>query len=377
MNKGIIVVLVLLLLAGAVIAGIVLTRKSKYTKDTNVPGGAALVPSNCGTNCAALACSNSECCTTDGICTGGTRDPPEGSKLLTPCDSDEDCDVKDGQVCIPGDDGQNRCYFAPIKKGGPPGKGCICWGRGKCEQNNEWCDCDPNSGLDGRLGCQVCNGAATWDPEAQKCVDPNPCQHFGTPGTDGKSCECLGGWDTNNDCKCGTAAPTLTCPTSPPRRSCCGNINVRGWNGNSGCAALAVCPWGAGMKLELDPTYANGGCVGQYYGTKPDHPLWPPAASAPSDSGGCWVVPADDAEGGLNCKFISSFDPALIGENGPSVPMEKVTVTQGGCNHLKAGHVTASSELLDTKFTESNVRTCEGSYLHDYSGQVRVPPPAC
>ncbi len=52
MNKGIIVVLVLLLLVGAVIAGIVITSKSKYTKGSV---GAPLVDTNsCALN---YACS--------------------------------------------------------------------------------------------------------------------------------------------------------------------------------------------------------------------------------------------------------------------------------------------------------------------------------
>ena len=249
MNKGIIVVLVLLLLAGAVIAGIVLTRKSKYTKDTNVPGGAALVANECQTKCTSTACSNSECCPPDEICTKGTQDPPKDSKLNKPCDSDEECDVTDDQACILGADGNKYCYFNPLD-GGPPGKGCICWGRGTCGQENEGCICD--AGLDPALRCKACKGDATWDSEAQKCVAPPPivCKNGGTPKTDGKSCSCPSGF--RDDCGC------VDVPMPKP-------VDTTGAKGGS-CMQMLVCPYGEGTSLTLDkcthgePTKRADGC---------------------------------------------------------------------------------------------------------------------
>ena len=249
MNKGIIVVLVLLLLAGSVIAGIVITRKSKYTKGTNVPGGAALVANNCQTNCTAPGCSNSECCPPGDTCTVGTQDPPEGSTLNTICDDNHKCTTD--QVCIPGDDGQNRCYFAPINKGGPPGKGCICWGRGTCEQSNEGCICDANSNLaGGQQRCQVCKDTYTWD--GTKCVatPPPPCKNGGTPTPNAPTpCACPPGF-SGLYCDCAGPPPEPTpARLDPPY----GHHDT-----DASCNQMVVCPYGEGTSLTLDKCYHDG-----------------------------------------------------------------------------------------------------------------------
>ena len=385
MNKGIIVVLVLLLLAGAVIAGIVLTRKSKYTKDTNVLVGAPLVTNNCGTNCTTPPCESGECCKTDTGSCYNLQDPPEGSTLHTLCDGDHKCNTP--QVCIPGDDGQNRCYFKPInaddksKASGPPGKGCVCWGRGTCEQSNEGCICDANSNLaGGQQRCQVCKDTYTWDSEAQKCMPPpNLCKNGGTPtpNTPNTPCSCLAGWtgpfcdqgearwpdcDTSkSDCKPTGCAYSLQAKDGPPP--------------SKGCKTLGVCPWGAGVQLEFDTSYHSGGCLSPGMAAKSAYTKF-----------GCWIIPTitdgpAGLQGGPNCKFISYFNPTLVEKddagnihfdrNSPDrVPLEKVTVTQGDCDAgWKAGHVTAHGTVGD------DIPTCEGSWAHDLSGQVSIGPP--
>ena len=328
MNKGIIVVLVLLLLVGAVIAGILITRKSKYTKDTNVLVGAPLVANNCQTNCTAPGCSNSECCPPDDTCTVGTQDPPEGSTLNTICDDNHKCTTD--QVCIPGGDGQNRCYFAPINKGGPPGKGCICWGRGHCNQNNTGCDCDANSNLaDGQQRCQVCKDTYTWD--GTKCVPPpNPCKNGGTPGPNDK-CTCPIGFKGDH-CENVKKPPTPT-PTS-----------ATAGNGSVGCDVLLVCPYGDGTSLELNTSaWGNGGC---------EHDDQAKYTTKRAD--GCYAI--GTIGGGPHCQFLVTSKTGT----------EDIAVKQDQCG-LSAGDVTYSG---------SNITILKGdmTFSDTKSGQVVVGP---
>ena len=380
MNKGIIVVLVLLLLAGLVIAGIVLTRKSKYTKGTNAPVP-LLAPNDCQTNCHASYCTGNSACCNGNACE--TDDSPTHIGAPCPC---AQYGKGTNLTCQTGDDGKQGCYFDPIVPGGPPGKGCVCNGRGRCSDGQS-CTCDTESGLNDKLGCQVCKRPKTWHSEVQKCVSPtNPCEPGGTPGPDGKlPCKCFAGW-TEKLCDRGEARWLDLKKTG----GCASSLQAK--DGTKGCQTLGVCPWGEGVQLEFDTSYHSGGCLSPGMAAKSAYTQF-----------GCYIIPTitdgpAGLQGGPNCKFISYFNPTLVEKgnscekdadcpgqskctqsgfcgfdrNSPDrVPLEEVTVTQGDCDAgWKAGHVTA----FGTR-SGYNIPTCEGSFKNKYSGQVSIGPP--
>ena len=156
MNKGIIVVLVLLLLVGAVIAGIVITSKSKYTKGSV---GAPLVDtSSCAVN---YACMKS---VTDGGCEGTPQCAGKTSSYKLPN--------------VPG---------APTlqRHGGPPITNCICSGHGTCLASASGeganCKCNAGSNLDPDSDCSLCKDGLSWVGGASgRCV-MSPAGHSGGP----------------------------------------------------------------------------------------------------------------------------------------------------------------------------------------------------
>ena len=207
MNKGIIVVLVLLLLVGAVIAGIVVTRKSKYTKGS--VGAPLVVTNSCAAN---YACSKS-------VADGGCEDTPQcHNDIIT-------------SYPLPG---------SLQRSGGPPIKDCICSGYGKCEVSATGganCTCNAGTNLDPDSDCSLCIGGYTWVGDASgKCVASPPivCKNGGTPGPDGKSCSCPPGF-TGNYCGCAG---------SPPGPG----DDRKGWS----CSEMVVCPYGEGTSISLD-----------------------------------------------------------------------------------------------------------------------------
>ena len=283
MNKGIIVVLVLLLLVGAVIAGIVVTSKSKYTKGSV---GAPLVDtSSCGVN---YACSIT---------------PEHGG-----CEGEPPCAGNTSSYKLPAIPGAPTLQLSETLPGGqiidgPPITNCICSGYGKCVASPSGeganCKCYAGTNLDPNYDCSKCLGGYTWVGDASgKCVAPPiVCRNGGTPKTDESgSCSCPIGF-TGNDCGC-----------SAPFGG--GNIHPIPHSGE-GCEDLMVCPWGAGVKLELDTTYPRpgaGGCE------DPDQVKY----ARTNDENGCITIASESED--INCQFTTTYK---TGVNSP-------TWTEGG-----------------------------------------------
>ena len=333
MNKGIIVVLVLLLLAGAVIAGIAITSKSKYTKDSAIFDAAKIFCQSIG---APLADTNS--CAVNYAC---SKPVSEGG-----CEGTPQCaNTSTTPYPLPGS------LHLPD---GPPIKDCICSGYGKCEVSASGganCKCNAGTNLDSNYDCSRCIDGYSWVGDASgKCVALNPCENGGTLGPN-NTCKCLAGHGGAH-CGCGNQAPGIT-----------GNVDAAADAGFHGCDTLVVCPWGAGMKLELDTTYGTGGCA---HADQADWTVGP-------NKYGCYVIPPGTWSNGPDCRFISTFDPALVGGVGGTGTKELVTVQQDQCG-LEAGDITVTGAAGHLR---PNVSTKTGSYWHDYSGQVLIGPPSC
>jgi hypothetical protein len=267
MNKGIILVLVLLLLVGTVIAGIVITSKSKYTKGSV---GAPLADTNsCALN---YACRNS-------VLEGGCQGTPQ-------CENTSTTSYQlDGSLQLPG---------------GPRITDCICSGHGKCDGSNN-CTCNAGTNLDPKQDCSLCNPGYTWD--GTKCVQLNPCKNGGTLGTDGK-CVCPTGYSPESDCQCGAETPEITTTV----------------NAGDGCETLLVCPYGEGTSLEFDTTWEDGGC---YWSGQASRTEKRNAIINGKIYDGCYEIPQAhffDAYG-PNCQFISTS----------KIGTETVNVSQDGC----------------------------------------------
>ena len=216
MNKGIIVVLVLLLLVGAVIAGIVITSKSKYTKGSV---GAPLASTNsCAVN---YACSKP-------VSEGGCEGTPQCANTSTT------------PYPLPGS------LHLPD---GPPIKDCICSGYGKCEVSASGganCKCNAGSNLDPKYDCSRCIDGYTWN--GTKCLGPG-CNE-GTEQEDG-SCKCKAGYV---DGKCGKCCEATTPPASLLTPTIVKDLQKLSKLDNYGSplegSALATCSWGNNVILS-------------------------------------------------------------------------------------------------------------------------------